>query len=52
MPMVLIFSLLLVTVMTAWLGRRDASIYLFFASYFFAVGLFFHHLTDVIGLSL
>lgn len=52
MVMALLFTLLLFSVIFAWFGYRDVCIYLFIAGYCFGVGLFFHHMTDTIGLSL
>ncbi|EKD71554.1 MAG: hypothetical protein ACD_46C00161G0002 [uncultured bacterium] len=52
MAIVLIFAILLIAVIYAWLGNRKAGIYSFIVSFIFSIALFYHHMTDVIGISL
>jgi len=46
------FIILLFALLSAWSGVRRLSILLFFASFFFSIGLFYHHMTNTIGLAL
>lgn len=48
----LAFTITLLATILAWCGQRKAAIYLFIANIFLLIGIFLHHFTGVIGLSL
>ena len=50
--MALLFFILLLAVYAAWRGARAPSISLFAMDFILGIAWFFHHMTDVIGLSL
>ncbi len=52
MYIVISFCVLLVAVMLAWFGKHDKAVIVFAISMLLAVSSFYHHMTDVIGLSL
>lgn len=52
MYIAIIFCVLLSAIMLAWFGKRSGSLWIFSLSLILATALFFHHMTDAIGLSL
>lgn len=47
-----IFLLLLIAIILVWYGKRAESLYTFTVAFLFAIVVFIHHITNVIGLSL
>lgn len=52
MVLAAILSILLIAVCLAWYGKKFPALYFFGISFISAILWFFHHMTDVIGLSL
>ena len=50
--MVLDFIILLLALLAAWSNVRKLAVLLFFLAFIFSIGLFYHHMTDTIGLAL
>lgn len=46
------YCILLIAVMFAWYGKRDGALLTFSISLIMAAGTFYHHVSEVIGLSL
>jgi hypothetical protein len=52
MFMAALFILMFIAIISIWLDKRMLSMYVFAVSFVGSIGIFFHHITDVIGLSL